>query len=267
MKPARTLLAAMAAVGLLLSGARASSIAEPGPSVANVAVAVTTSLRVTTLDLLVEAADAGDAEAMNSLGVLYFMGTQVPRDYATALLWLQKAIDGGSSDAMSNLATMYLLGTGVPRDPVNAFQWFGRCSARQCAKHVHRCGNGGRGAWDAAGRDTRAHPVSRSGGVRIRGRDGPPERDYAASGNTQDLVEAYAWAGPRRAIQLPDDRHRRPGANGKAGARLAPEPRDQARALAVRRLADMRTRAVSAQRAPAELEFGMRTAPGGASTL
>ena len=36
------------------------------------------------------AAEAGDAEAMNSLGVLYFIGTQVPRDYATALLWLQK---------------------------------------------------------------------------------------------------------------------------------------------------------------------------------
>ena len=94
MKPARNLLAAMAAVGLLLSGARASSIADP---VANVDVVATTSLKVTTLDLLVGAADAGDAEAMNSLGVLYYMGTQVPRDYATALVWLQKAIDGGSA--------------------------------------------------------------------------------------------------------------------------------------------------------------------------
>ena len=131
MKPARTFLAAMAAAGLLLSGARASSIADPRPSMANVAVTVVTSpWSVTTLDFLVGAADAGDAEAMNSLGVLYFMGTSVPRDYATALLWFQKAVDDGSSNAMSNLGTMYLLGAGLPRDPVNAFRWFGRSAAR-----------------------------------------------------------------------------------------------------------------------------------------
>ena len=266
MKPARTLLAAMAAVGLLLSGARASSITDPGPSVANVAVVVTTSLQVTTLDLLVAAADAGDAEAMNGLGVLYFMGTQVPRDYATALLWLQKAIDGGSSNAMSNLATMYLLGTGVPRDPVNAFQWFGRSAARGNVQSMYTAAvmaDEGLGTpRDAALARTLYREAAESGFAAAMVR---LSEDYAASGGTQDLVEAYAWLVLAAQSGLADEIGIVVLARmEKLGARLAPEHRDQARALAVRRLADMRTRAVSAQRAPTELELGMRTAPGGA---
>ena len=236
---------------------------------ANVAVAVTTSLQVTTLDLLVAAADAGDAEAMNSLGVLYFMGTQVPRDYATALLWLQKAIDGGSSNAMSNLATMYLLGTGVPRDPVNAFQWFGRSAARGNVQSMYTAAvmaDEGLGTpRDAALARTLYREAAESGFAAAMIR---LSEDYAASGSTQNLVEAYAWLVLAAQFGLPDEIGIVVLARmEKLGARLAPEHRDQARALAVRRLADMRTRAVSAQRAPAELEFGMRAAPGGASTL
>ena len=89
--------------------------------------------------------------------------------------------------------------------------------------------------------------------------------DYAASGGTQDLVEAYAWLVLAAQSGLADEIGIVVLARmEKLGARLGPEPRDQARALAVRRLADMRTRAVSAQRGPTELELGMRTAPGGA---
>ena len=66
---------------------------------------------------------------MNFLGVLYAIGTQVPRDYPMALYWFQKAIDRGSSDAMNNLARMYLVGMGVPRDYVNALRWFERSAA------------------------------------------------------------------------------------------------------------------------------------------
>ena len=91
---------------------------------------------------------------------------------------------------------------------------------------------------------------------------------YAESGSTQDLVEAYAWLVLAAQSRAPDDIGIVVLARmEKLGARLAPEPRDQARALAVRRLANMRTRAASAQRAPADLELGMRTVPGGASTL
>jgi TPR repeat protein len=267
MKPARIFLAAMAAVGLLLSGARASSITDPWPSVANVAVTITSPWSVTTLDFLVGAADAGDAEAMNSLGVLYFMGTSVPRDYATALLWFQKAVDDGSTNAMSNLGTMYLLGAGVPRDPANAFRWFGRSAAHGNVKSMYIAAvmaDEGLGTTrDAPLARTLYREAAESGFAAAMVR---LSESYAASGGTRNLVEAYAWLVLATQSALPDEVGIVVLARmEKLGARLAPEHRDQARALAMHRLADMRTRAVTAQRAPTEMELGMRTAPGGAS--
>ena len=267
MKPARTFLTAMAAAGLLLSGARASSITDFDVGVANVAVTVTTPLKMTTLDSLVEAALGGDAEAMNSLGVLYFMGTQVPRDYATALIWLQKAIDGGSSNAMSNLATMYLRGTGVPRDPVNAFHWFERSAARGNVQSTYIAAvmvDEGLGTTrDAALARTLYREAAESGFTAAMVR---LSEACAASGGTQNLVEAYAWLVLAAQSELPDEIGIVVLARmEKLGARLAPGRRDEARTLALRRLTDMRTRAVSAERASPELALGMRTAPGGAS--
>jgi uncharacterized protein len=81
-------------------------------------------MQPTVFELLTAAAQAGDADAMNILGVAYAAGADVPRDYAMALYWFQKAIDGGSADGMNNLATLYLRGMGLPRDPANAFRWF-----------------------------------------------------------------------------------------------------------------------------------------------
>ena len=67
---------------------------------------------------------------MNLLGVLYTLGTLLPRDYSMALYWFQKAVDVGSADAMNNLGTMYLCGIGVSRDYVNALRWHERSAAR-----------------------------------------------------------------------------------------------------------------------------------------
>lgn len=266
MKPARTLVAVMAAAGLLLPGARASSIFDPGPSMATVAVTVTSPWSETTLDSLVGAAGAGDAEAMNSLGVLYFMGTSVPRDYATALLWFQQAIDGGSSNAMSNLATMYLRGTGVPRDPVNAFHWFERSAARgnvqskYIAAVMAEEGLGTTRDGSLARSLYREAAVSGFAAAMVR-----LSESHAASGGTRNLVEAYAWLVLAAQCALPDEigivvlaRMER------LGARLTPERRDEARTVAVRLLAEVRTRMVSAQPAPIEVELGTRAARGGA---
>jgi len=45
---------------------------------------------------LVQAADAGDSDAMSHLGNIYANGHGVPQNNATALSWFWKAADGGA---------------------------------------------------------------------------------------------------------------------------------------------------------------------------
>jgi TPR repeat protein len=131
MKRVRTSVAAVSATTLLaISGAeaalhRAVSISETDPSGAW-ASAPDAPTTTTPLNVIVGAAEAGNVEAMNVLGVLYTVGMEVPRDYSKALHWYQKAIDGGSTNAMNNAAKLYLHGIGVPRDYANAAALFKR---------------------------------------------------------------------------------------------------------------------------------------------
>ena len=55
-----------------------------------------------------EAADAGNADAMNSLGLLY----ESAQDYANAREWYEKAADAGNADAIYNLGWLYEDGNG-----------------------------------------------------------------------------------------------------------------------------------------------------------
>ena len=59
-------------------------------------------------------ADKGDAGAMFDLGVLYWEGQGVPRNYSIAVKWWQRAAEQGSYKAQSKLGLMYFWGSGVP---------------------------------------------------------------------------------------------------------------------------------------------------------
>jgi len=48
----------------------------------------------------------------------------VPRDYTEALRWYRQAAEAGYAQAMNNLGIMYGLGEGVPRDDAQAYVWF-----------------------------------------------------------------------------------------------------------------------------------------------
>jgi TPR repeat protein len=74
------------------------------------------------LPFLQKAAEAGNAEAMNELGVLYYYGRGVAQDYAQAREWYKKAADAGNAAAK---AALWLLPTkrsggqeqsGLPKD-------------------------------------------------------------------------------------------------------------------------------------------------------
>lgn len=62
------------------------------------------------------AAEQGNAEAQNCLGVMYYSGHGVSQDYAKAAKWLRMAAMKGDTNAQCNLGNLYLSGKGVPRD-------------------------------------------------------------------------------------------------------------------------------------------------------
>jgi TPR repeat protein len=76
------------------------------------------------LPLLQNAAEAGNAEAMNKLGVLYGKGHGVVQDYAQAREWYQKAAKAGEAWGMNNLGWLYENGLSVARDYAKAREWY-----------------------------------------------------------------------------------------------------------------------------------------------
>ena len=185
---------------------QAVSISETDPSGAR-AFAPDAPTTTAPLDVIVRAAEAGNVEAMNLLGVLYILGLEVPRDYSKALHWYQKAIDGGSTNAMNNVAMLYLLGIGVPRDHANAAALFKRSAMRGSVQGMYSFAEmADRGM--GISRDTRlAHGMYRSAAeagytpAMVRVSD-----DHARGhGARRDLVEAYAWLEVALQMGLPDE--------------------------------------------------------------
>ncbi len=67
------------------------------------------------------AAENGESEAQNYVGIHYHLGLGVERDYKTAAHWYRLAAEAGTGDAQRNLGTMYQLGLGVSQDRVRAY--------------------------------------------------------------------------------------------------------------------------------------------------
>jgi TPR repeat protein len=76
-----------------------------------------------------KAADAGDADAMNSIGLMYDNGQGVPRDAQQAMVWYRKAAAGGNSNAALQLGFDYGTGHGVPIDYQQAMAWYRKAAA------------------------------------------------------------------------------------------------------------------------------------------
>jgi TPR repeat protein len=77
-----------------------------------------------TVQQTLQAAAAGDAQAMCGVGVMYFTGSGLPRDLGQAMTWFQRSAAAGNASAMQNLGFMYANGAGVPRDFTQAMNWF-----------------------------------------------------------------------------------------------------------------------------------------------
>lgn len=77
-----------------------------------------------------ELAEKGDADAANSLGLIYYSGEGVTKDYAEAFKWFSKSADQNNLDAESSLGECYQFGEGVTKDDAEAVKWY-RKSAEQ----------------------------------------------------------------------------------------------------------------------------------------
>ena len=70
--------------------------------------------------------EAGDSNAMNSMGVLYLNGHGVPKDPRTAISWFLKALEANENNfyACKNLGNIYENGTYVKRDVQTALRFY-----------------------------------------------------------------------------------------------------------------------------------------------
>jgi TPR repeat protein len=85
-----------------------------------------------------QAADQGDADSQNNLGLMYDSGQGVPQDFTEAVKWYREAADQGYASAQSNLGRMYTWGRGVPQDYVVAHMWFDLATSRFPASEQKR---------------------------------------------------------------------------------------------------------------------------------
>ena len=70
------------------------------------------------------AAETGNADAQNAFGVvMYSNGMGIPQDYAEAVKWFRLAAEAGNACAQHNLGGMYRYGNGVPQDEAEAIKW------------------------------------------------------------------------------------------------------------------------------------------------
>ena len=74
---------------------------------------------------LVFRADAGEADAQNELGQIFFLAEK----YCAAHFWFKQAIQQDHADAMQWLASCYAAGRGVPKDEHLALMWLARAAA------------------------------------------------------------------------------------------------------------------------------------------
>ncbi len=75
-------------------------------------------------------ADNGDSAATNFVGIHYYLGLGVERDFSVAAQWFERAARAANADAQRNLGVLYMRGWGVPRDNVTAYGWLFQASSQ-----------------------------------------------------------------------------------------------------------------------------------------
>jgi hypothetical protein len=86
----------------------------------------------TALGAWIPLAERGNRDAQYNLGVMYYAGKGVRRDYPESVRWYRMSAEGGNAFAQTRLAAMYQQGLGLPQDDEEAFAWY-----RKAAEQDH----------------------------------------------------------------------------------------------------------------------------------
>jgi TPR repeat protein len=84
-------------------------------------------------EYLQKLAEAGNMDAQNQLGLLYYDGRGVPQNFKQASVWFRKAAEQGHAGAQVNLGTLYSSGYGVSENNQEALFWFRKAAAQRDA--------------------------------------------------------------------------------------------------------------------------------------
>lgn len=77
-------------------------------------------LKAADIALISKAAEAGNIEAQNQLGMVYANGNGVELNYKEAFIWIKKAADSGHIQSMRTLSWLYANGFGVEQSDEKA---------------------------------------------------------------------------------------------------------------------------------------------------
>ncbi|MFT4178561.1 MAG: hypothetical protein QM612_03745 [Thermomonas sp.] len=102
------------------------------------------------INLLQTAADQGDADAQNALGVRYAYGIGLAQNYQQAIHWYIKAAKQGDPRAQTNLGILAEDGLGMPKDHAAAARWYEMAVARNHAPAKWRLADLLRNGWGTA---------------------------------------------------------------------------------------------------------------------
>jgi tetratricopeptide (TPR) repeat protein len=99
------------------------------------------------LEALRSQAASGNGKAQWELAARYRDGTGVAKDEAEALRWAHQAADGGNAEAMDFVGSAYLRGSIIKRNPVIALGYFKAAAehSTQAAFNLGQCYFGGQG--------------------------------------------------------------------------------------------------------------------------
>jgi len=84
-------------------------------------------------------AKAGNAKAMNAIGIMYGDGDGFPEDQKQSCDWHEKSALAGASSGQTNLSLCYLIGKGRPQDLSLAEAWCEKALAQNsnaCAVNI-----------------------------------------------------------------------------------------------------------------------------------
>lgn len=88
-----------------------------------------------------KAADAGNGEAMNAIGDMYYNGEGVPKDYTEAMKWYQQSANVNYGDAMLKLGNIYHDGDGIEQDDTEAIRWYRKAADAGNSAAMNNLGN------------------------------------------------------------------------------------------------------------------------------